>query len=37
MHRGTPWPFDEPRRLTSIGCSVRPSDGLDAMRIDPAC
>jgi alpha-ketoglutarate-dependent 2,4-dichlorophenoxyacetate dioxygenase len=32
LHRGTPWPFDQPRRLTSICCSVTDADGLQAMR-----
>jgi len=33
LHRGTPWPHDQPRTLTSICCSVTPADGLDAMRM----
>ena len=33
MHRGTPWPYDQPRKLTSTCSSVRESDGLDQMRI----
>jgi alpha-ketoglutarate-dependent 2,4-dichlorophenoxyacetate dioxygenase len=32
MHRGTPWPFEQPRKLSSICSSVRDSDGLAAMR-----
>lgn len=33
MHRGTPWPFEEPRKLESTCSSVRDSDGLSAMRL----
>jgi len=33
MHRGTPWPLEEPRKLTSLCSSVRESDGLAAMRV----
>ncbi|MBC6437758.1 MAG: TauD/TfdA family dioxygenase [Rhodobacteraceae bacterium] len=33
MHRGTPWPYEEPRKLISICSSVRDSDGLSAMRL----
>lgn len=36
MHRGTPWPFEEPRKLDSTCSSVRDSDGLADMRLDPA-
>jgi alpha-ketoglutarate-dependent 2,4-dichlorophenoxyacetate dioxygenase len=36
MHRGTPWPYEEPRKLDSTCSSVRDSDGLSAMRPDPA-
>ncbi|MCY4181254.1 MAG: TauD/TfdA family dioxygenase [Litoreibacter sp.] len=32
MHRGTPWPFKQPRKLASICASVRPEDGLSQMR-----
>jgi len=32
LHRGTPWPYDQPRKLTSICCSVTDVDGLQAMR-----
>lgn len=32
MHRGRPWPYDEPRTLGSICVSVRDVDGLAAMR-----
>ncbi|MFC3613771.1 TauD/TfdA dioxygenase family protein [Lutimaribacter marinistellae] len=35
MHRGTPWPYEQPRKLSSICSSVRESDGLDAIRIEP--
>ncbi|MDG4650528.1 TauD/TfdA family dioxygenase [Roseibacterium sp. SDUM158017] len=34
MHRGTPWPYEQPRKLSSICSSVRESDGLTAMRLD---
>lgn len=33
MHRGTPWPFDEPRTLSSICTTVTEADGLDRIRI----
>ncbi len=33
LHRGTPWPYDQPRTLSSICTSVTEADGLDAMRI----
>ena len=33
MHRGTPWPYEQPRKLSSICSSVREADGLAAMRI----
>lgn len=32
LHRGTPWPYEEARRLTSICSSATQADGLDAMR-----
>ncbi|MEM6741549.1 MAG: TauD/TfdA family dioxygenase [Pseudomonadota bacterium] len=32
MHRGTPWPYDEPRKLASTCSSLTESDGLLAMR-----
>jgi alpha-ketoglutarate-dependent 2,4-dichlorophenoxyacetate dioxygenase len=35
MHRGTPWPYEEPRKLDSTCSSVRDSDGLSDMRPDP--
>lgn len=31
LHRGQPWPFDEPRTLASVCSSVTPSDGLAAV------
>ena len=36
MHRGTPWPFDQPRKLTSLCSSVRDTDGLPDMRLSGA-
>lgn len=33
MHRGTPWPYDEPRKLASTCSSVQDSDGFSAMRM----
>ncbi|TNF65142.1 MAG: TauD/TfdA family dioxygenase [Rhodobacteraceae bacterium] len=35
LHRGTPWPYAQPRKLSSICSSVRDSDGLSAMRVAP--
>ncbi|MDJ0824298.1 MAG: TauD/TfdA family dioxygenase [Rhodobacter sp.] len=35
MHRGTPWPYDQPRKLSSICSSARESDGLAAIRMTP--
>lgn len=32
LHRGTPWPWDEPRVLSSICVSATDADGLGAMR-----
>ncbi|MEM8791591.1 MAG: TauD/TfdA family dioxygenase [Pseudomonadota bacterium] len=32
LHRGTSWPYHEPRTLVSICVSVRPEDGLEEMR-----
>lgn len=32
MHRGTPWPYDQPRTLTSLCVSLTPADGLAEMR-----
>lgn len=34
MHRGTPWPFEQPRKLASLCASARESDGLDQLRIE---
>ena len=28
LHRGTPWPYDEPRTLASVCCSMTDADGL---------
>lgn len=36
MHRGTPWPYEQPRKLASICSSVRDGDGLPQMRMAPA-
>ncbi|MDA7963577.1 TauD/TfdA family dioxygenase [Ruegeria sp.] len=36
MHRGTPWPYDQPRQLSSICCSAQDSDGLPSLRMSPA-
>ncbi len=32
LHRGRPWPYEEPRRLVSICVSLTAADGLEAMR-----
>lgn len=32
LHRGTPWPVDQARRLTSICASMKETDGLADMR-----
>ncbi len=32
LHRGRPWPYDEPRTLNSICCSVTELDGLASVR-----
>lgn len=32
LHRGRPWPYDQPRTLFSVCCSMRESDGLAAAR-----
>lgn len=32
LHRGTPWPYDQPRTLVSCCISARDADGLDTMR-----
>jgi alpha-ketoglutarate-dependent 2,4-dichlorophenoxyacetate dioxygenase len=33
LHRGTPWPAEEPRTLSSICCSVTEEDGLGDIRM----
>ena len=33
LHRGTPWPYEQPRKLSSICSSVKESDGLCTLRI----
>lgn len=33
LHRGTPWPYEQPRTLSSICCSVTEADGLDRIRM----
>lgn len=33
MHRGTPWPYEQPRTLSSICSSVTEADGLDRLRM----
>ncbi|MEM7074328.1 MAG: TauD/TfdA family dioxygenase [Pseudomonadota bacterium] len=35
LHRGMPWPFDEPRTLASICVSASADDGLEAIRATP--
>ena len=32
LHRGRPWPYREPRTLSSVCVSARPCDGLDDVR-----
>ena len=32
MHRGTPWPYDQPRTLSSICTSATEADGLENLR-----
>ena len=34
LHRGTPWPADQPRTLSSICATVRDSDGVLEMRME---
>lgn len=34
LHRGTPWPYEQPRTLSSICVSATESDGLDRIRIE---
>ena len=33
LHRGTPWNYKKPRKLSSICVSATPEDGVDAMRV----
>ncbi len=33
MHRGTHWPYEQPRKLSSICSSVTEADGLNAIRM----
>lgn len=33
LHRGTPWPFEQPRTLSSICVSVTAEDGVEEMRL----
>lgn len=33
LHRGRPWPYEQPRVLSSICCSATEADGLDAIRM----
>lgn len=33
LHRGQPWPYEEPRSLKSICCSVTAGDGLNAVKV----
>ena len=33
LHRGCPWPMEEPRVMKSVCCSATPADGLDSVRI----
>lgn len=35
LHRGTPWPYDQPRTLSSLCVSVSDADGLAQMRVPP--
>jgi alpha-ketoglutarate-dependent 2,4-dichlorophenoxyacetate dioxygenase len=37
LHRGRPWPYDQPRTLASICISVRDVDGLAEMRPAVCC
>lgn len=32
LHRGTPWPYDQPRTLASVCCSMMDEDGLTEAR-----
>jgi alpha-ketoglutarate-dependent 2,4-dichlorophenoxyacetate dioxygenase len=33
LHRGQPWPYEQPRTLMSICCSATDSDGVPAVRV----
>ncbi len=33
LHRGQPWPYNEPRSLKSICCSVTDADGLQSVKV----
>ena len=33
LHRGTPWDYTQPRKLSSICVTASGQDGLDAMRL----
>ena len=33
MHRGTPWPYEQPRKLSSICSSAQEQDGLASIRL----
>lgn len=33
LHRGTPWPYDQPRTLSSLCVSLTEQDGLDSLTI----
>ncbi|WP_370227642.1 TauD/TfdA dioxygenase family protein [Cognatishimia sp.] len=33
LHRGTPWPYEQPRTLSSICCSMTAADGVEDMRL----
>lgn len=33
LHRGQPWPYEQPRTLMSICCSVTDADGLQSVKI----
>ena len=33
LHRGTPWPYEQPRTLSSICASVTENDGIGSIRM----
>jgi len=33
LHRGRPWPYEQPRTLSSMCVSVSEADGINEMRI----